>query len=177
MRGVLHLKRAGVIIAAVAVVGAAGALIVLSSAGAETQGASVVNEEVIIDGVTVYRTERDNGPAVYNLDPLGDAAFAALETGPAFGSDSYNYMTTGDIDGCELLAQRPGMVGKGCAIALAMNQYGDVNAKPGPAHLVYSVCGRDPGPGEIEDCGDRTVTDDDVATAQQRMREALGEDG
>ena len=66
---------------------------------------------------------------------------------------------------------------KGCAIALAMKQYGDVDAKPGLAQLVYTVCGRDPGPGEIEDCGGRVVTEAEVTAAQQRMRDALAEAG
>lgn len=162
-------------LAGVSVAVATVAVIGFSSAGADT-ATSTVNEEVVIDGITVYRTERDNGPATYKLDPMNGAQVADIETAPAFGSNSYNYMTTGDLDGCELLAQRPGNVGKGCAIALAMNQYGDVNAEPGPAQLVYTVCGRDPGPGEIADCGARTISEDEVAAAQERMRDALAAD-
>ena len=76
------MRRAGVVFAAVAVVAAAGALIGLSSAGAKTEKATAVNEEIVIGGVTVYRTERDAGPAVYTLDPLSDGDVADLADAP-----------------------------------------------------------------------------------------------
>jgi hypothetical protein len=170
MTGMVRLR---VILAVVTVMAAAGVVIGLSSAGAETDQPAVINEEIVVGGVTVYRTERDNGPALYEIHPLSDAEVSDLDKAPAFGADSYDYLTTGDVDACELLAGRPGQLVKGCAVALAMQQRGDLDAKPGLAQLVYSVCGRDPGPGEIEDCGGQVITEDQVAAAQQRMRDAL----
>lgn len=144
-----------------------------NDAAAATEEDATV-EEVVIGGVTVYRTERDVGAALYALHPPGDDEADRANVPPG---DSYSYMTTGDVDGCQLLAQRPGNLVEGCAIVLAMKRFGDLDAKPGPAETVYTVCGRDPGPGEVRACDGQVVTEAEATAAQKRMRAALAESG
>lgn len=152
---------------AVGVALAVGAAIAfgLSSAGAQSSGAFV--EEMVVDGVTVYRgvPEGDGNP-LHSIHPLGAEKLA-------LGSAAAYRATSADLAGCRLLAGRPGQVNDGCALLLAEYERGDLVVTPGAARIVYGVCGHPPGPGEVNQCPGHVVGDDDVDAARQQLRDRL----
>ena len=168
--------RRAVLVAGLASSLAAGAVAGFSVAGANTEsvGEPTASEKIVIDGVDVYRTEPPNGgPAVYGFEPPSEADIAAIEDTPAAFDGSDGWLTTGDLEACKFLVARPGTVVKGCALVLAQEQNGDLDLTDGPPQLVYSACGREPNPGEVEDCGGVVIDEAQVDAALEELRTAL----
>lgn len=158
----------------------AGAVTGFSVAGANTEPASepAASERLVIDGVDVYRTEPPTGgPASYGFEPPSQADIATIEENPMAFAGGDMWLTTGDLEACEFLVARPGAVVKGCALMLAQKQHGDLDLTEGPPQLVYSACGREPNPGEIEDCGGVVIEEAQVDAALEELRATLEAEG
>jgi hypothetical protein len=170
--------RAAVVFFALVAVCAAGAVVGFSVAGADVDAGSqpAEAEHIAIDGVDVYRTELPSGgPAIYDLKPPSQDEVSSLDELPSDSVGSGKWLTTGDFDACKLVVKRAGSVVPNCAIALAQDQFGDLELTEGPAQLVYTVCGQKPAPGEVEACKDEVVEEAEVKASLDELREALGE--
>lgn len=168
-------RRASVLAAALTAALAVGAVGGLTAVGAgeDPGNTAAASEEIVVDGVDVYRSElSDGGPTVYSFDPPTQADLAGAERLPD-GQVGVGEATTGDLAACELLVKEPGSVTKGCAMKLAQVQYGDLVPVEGAPQVVYAVCGREPAPGEYVACGTDLVPEAEITDALRRLRAAL----
>lgn len=87
---------------------------------------------------------------------------------PSESAGASGWQTTGDLDACKFLSDRPGPVVDGCAQTLAQERFGDLELREGPAQY-----GREPAPGEIEDCGGVVIEEQQAEDALADLRAEL----
>jgi hypothetical protein len=146
-------------------------LLGLSVAASGAGSTQPTSEHIVVDGVSVYRTERsDGGRAVYTLSRLDPERREAIEQAQI---DPAPWATTGDLAGCKFLAAKPGSVTADCALMLAADQSADLNPITGPAQVVHSVCGREPYAGEVAACEGQVVAQTDVDDSLTALRSEL----